>query len=331
VRIGFSKATCASSLVLTAVLLAPATGQIPASKPATALPRTPDGRPNLEGIWTNNTLTPLERPADFRDTPTLTEQAAAAYEKQVVTGRNRDRRDGDAEVDVGRAYNELFFDQGARLARIGGTIRSSIIVDPPDGRIPPLTPEAQKRVDAAREHARLHPADRAQDRSLTERCVFWATAGPPMLPGPYNNTYQIYQTAEHVAILSEMIHETRVIPLDGRPHVAGAVRKWTGDSRGHWEGDTLVIDTTNFTGKTNFRGSDENLRVVERITRVSPDAMLYKFTIDDPTAFTKPWTGEIPLTAAPGPIYEYACHEGNYAMVDILSGARADEKKAAHP
>jgi hypothetical protein len=317
--------------VLTAVLLAPATGQIPASKPATALPRTPDGRPNLEGIWTNNTLTPLERPADFRDTPTLTEQAAAAYEKQVVTGRNRDRRDGDAEVDVGRAYNELFFDQGARLARIGGTIRSSIIVDPPDGRIPPLTPEAQKRVDAAREHARLHPADRAQDRSLTERCVFWATAGPPMLPGPYNNTYQIYQTAEHVAILSEMIHETRVIPLDGRPHVAGGVRKWTGDSRGHWEGDTLVIDTTNFTGKTNFRGSDENLHVVERITRVSPDAMLYKFTIDDPTAFTKPWTGEIPLTAAPGPIYEYACHEGNYAMVDILSGARADEKKAAHP
>jgi hypothetical protein len=331
VRIGFSKATCASSLVLTAVLLAPATGQIPASKPATALPRTPDGRPNLEGIWTNNTLTPLERPADFRDTPTLTEQAAAAYEKQVVTGRNRDRRDGDAEVDVGRAYNELFFDQGARLARIGGTIRSSIIVDPPDGRIPPLTPEAQKRVDAAREHARLHPADRAQDRSLTERCVFWATAGPPMLPGPYNNTYQIYQTAEHVAILSEMIHETRVIPLDGRPHVAGGVRKWTGDSRGHWEGDTLVIDTTNFTDKTNFRGSDENLHVVERITRVSPDAMLYKFTIDDPTAFAKPWTGEIPLTAAPGPIYEYACHEGNYAMVDILSGARADEKKAAHP
>jgi hypothetical protein len=330
-RIRFSTANCVYSLVLAAVLLAPASGQVP-SKPAASLPRTPDGRPNLEGIWTNNTLTPLERPADLRDTPTLTEQAAAAYEKQVVTGRNRDRRDSDPEVDVGRAYNELFFDQGARLARIGGTIRSSIIVDPPDGRIPPLTPEAQKRLDAAREHARLHPADRAQDRSLTERCVFWATAGPPMLPGPYNNTYQIYQMTDYVAVLSEMIHETRIIPLDGsgagRPHLPPGVRKWTGDSRGHWEGDTLVIDTTNFTDKTNFRGADENLHVVERITRVSPDAMLYKFTIDDPTAFTKPWTGELPLTAAPGPIYEYACHEGNYAIVDILAGARADEKKA---
>jgi hypothetical protein len=326
VRIGFSKATCASSLALTAVLLAPTTGQIPASKPATALPRTPDGRPNLEGIWTNNTLTPLERPADFRDTPTLTEQAAAAYEKQVVTGRNRDRRDGDAEVDVGRAYNELFFDQGARLARIGGTIRSSIIVDPPDGRIPPLTPEAQKRVDAAREHARLHPADRAQDRSLTERCVFWATAGPPMLPGPYNNTYQIYQTAEHVAILSEMIHETRVIPLDGRPHVAGAVRKWTGDSRGHWEGDTLVVDTTNFTDRTRFRGSSENLHVIERFSRVDASTILYKVTIDDPSTFSKIWTMEYPFVATKGPIYEYACHEGNYSMTDILGGARKAEQ-----
>jgi hypothetical protein len=332
-RIRFSTANCASAFVLAAVWLASADAQVPASKPAAALPRTPDGRPDLEGIWTNNTLTPLERPTELRDTPALTEQAAAAYEKQVVTGRNRDQRDSDPEVDVGRAYNELFFDQGARLARIGGTIRSSIIVDPPDGRIPPLTPEAQKRLATAREHARLHPADRAQDRSLAERCVFWATAGPPMLPGPYNNTYQIYQTKDYVAILSEMIHETRIIPLDrseaGRPHLPPGVRKWTGDSRGHWEGDTLVIDTTNFTDKTNFRGADENLHVIERITRVSRDAMVYKFTIDDPTAFTKPWTGELPLTAALGPIYEYACHEGNYAMVDILSGARAEEKAEA--
>jgi hypothetical protein len=327
-RTRFSTANCAGAFVLAAVWLASADAQVPTSKPAAALPRTPDGRPSLEGIWTNNTLTPLERPTELRDTPALTEQAATAYEQQAVAGRNRDRRDGDAEADVSRAYNDLFFDQGARLARIDGTIRSSIIVDPPDGRIPPLTPAAQKRVDAAREHARLHPADRAQDRSLTERCVFWATAGPPMLPGPYNNTYQIYQTTGYVAILSEMIHETRVIPLDGHPHLPQGVRKWTGDSRGHWEGDTLVIDTTNFTDKTNFRGADENLHVIERITRVSRDALVYKFTIDDPTAFTKPWTGEIPLAAAPGPIYEYACHEGNYAMVDILSGARAEEKKA---
>ncbi len=325
----FSAANYANALVLAAICLASAAGQVPVSKPITAtLPRTPDGRLSLEGIWTNNTLTPLERPTELKDAPVLTEQAAAAYEKRVVVQRNRDQRDANAEVDVGRAYNELFFDQGARLARIGGTIRSSIIVDQPNGRIPPLTPDAQKRVDATREHARLHPADRAQDRALTERCVFWPTAGPPMLPGPYNNTYQIYQTPEYVAILSEMIHETRIIPLDGRPHLARGVRKWTGDSRGRWEGDTLVIDTTNFTDKTAFRGSDENLHLIERLTRVSPDTIVYKFTIDDPTAFTKPWSGELPFTATAGPIYEYACHEGNYAMTDILRGARSEEKKA---
>jgi hypothetical protein len=328
----FFVTNCANTLLLAAVWLAPLRGQTPSSKPTAAtIPRTPDGRPDLQGIWTNNTLTPLERPTEFRDTPALTEQAAAAYEQQAVQQRNRDRRDGDAEVDVGRAYNELFFDQGARLARIGGTIRSSMIVDPSDGRIPALTPEAQNRVNAAREHVRLHPADRAQDRSLTERCLFWATAGPPMLPGPYNNSYQIYQTAGYVAIQSEMIHETRIIPLDGRPHLPPSVRKWTGDSRGHWEGDTLVIDTTNFTAKTAFRGADENLHVIERLTRISPDSLLYRFTIDDPTAFTKPWSGEVPIAATPGPIYEYACHEGNYSLTDILAGARAEEKIVGGP
>jgi hypothetical protein len=316
-------------LVLAAVCLPHVAGQTSSPKPTGAtLPRTPDGQPNLEGIWTNNTLTPLEHPADLRDTPFLTEQAAAKYEQQVVARRDRDLRDPDAEVDVGRAYNELFFDQGTRLARIDGTIRSSIIVDPSDGRVPPLTPAAQARVNAAREHARLHPADRPQDRSLAERCLFWATAGPPMLPGPYNNIYQIHQTPGYVTILVEMIHDTRIIPLDGRPHLPSGIRSWMGDSRGHWEGGTLVIDTTNFTNKTAFRGSDEHLHVIERLTRVSPDTILYKFTIDDPTAFTKPWSGEIPLTATPGPIYEYACHEGNYALADILAGARAEEKKA---
>jgi hypothetical protein len=152
-----------------------------------------------------------------------------------------------------------------------------------------------------------------------------------MLPGPYNNSYQIYQTAGYVAIQSEMIHETRIIPLDGRPHLPPSVRKWTGDSRGHWEGDTLVIDTTNFTAKTAFRGADENLHVIERLTRISPDSLLYRFTIDDPTAFTKPWSGEVPIAATPGPIYEYACHEGNYSLTDILAGARAEEKIVGGP
>ncbi len=290
-------------------------------------PHTPDGQPDLQGVWTNSTMTPVERPAEFEGKPTLSEAEAVAWEKKTATGRNRDQRSSDPEVDVGRAYNELFFDQGDKLARVDGTARTSMIIDPADGRIPALTADAQKRMDAVRTYARLHPADGPESRSLPERCIFWPTAGPPMLPGPYNNNYQIYQTPGFVTIYSEMIHETRVIPLDGRPHLPATVRKWLGDSRGRWDGNTLVVDTTNFNDKTRFRGSDENLHVVERFTRVSPTMILYKFTIDDPTAFTKPWTGETPLVAQEGPVYEYACHEGNYAMVDILAGARAQEKK----
>jgi hypothetical protein len=295
---------------------------------AGTLPRTPDGHPDLQGIWTNSTRTPLERPEEFRGKPVLTETEAAAYEHRILTQGNRDRRDGDPETDVARAYNELFFDQGEKLARIANGIRTSIIVDPPDGRIPPLTPAGRARVDQARAYAKLHPADRAQDRSLTERCIYWPTAGPPMLPGPYNNLYQIYQTRDHIMIQSEMIHESRMIPLDGRPHLPASVRLWTGDPRGHWEGDTLVIETTNFTGKTQFRGSSENLKVTERLTRVDQNTIVYRFTIDDPSAFTSPWTGELPLAAAAGPIFEYACHEGNQALEDILAGARAEERQS---
>jgi hypothetical protein len=257
----------------------------------------------------------------------VTAKEAADYEKQVVEGRNRDRRDTNADVDVGQAYNELFFDMGTKLARVDGTIRTSMIVDPADGRLPALTPEAQKRTEAVRAQARLHPADGPESRSLPERCLFWGTSGPPMLPGPYNNMYQIYQAPGFVVILSEMIHDARIIPLDGRPHLPPNVTQWLGDSRGHWEGNTLVVDTTNFTPKTRFRQSDENLHVTERFTRVDKNTILYKFTIEDPTAFTKPWTAELPLAAAQGPIYEYACHEGNYALKDILAGARAEEQK----
>ena len=297
----------------------------PANRPRS--PRTPDGQPDLQGIWTNSTLTPLERPEEFRVKPVLTEPEAAAYEKRTVTQGSRDRRDGDSETDVARAYNELFFDHGDKLARVDGTVRTSMIVDPPDGHIPPLTADGQARQDRLRTEAKLHPADRAQDRSLTERCIFWATSGPPMLPGPYNNTYRIYQTAGHVMIFSEMIHEARIIPLDGRPHLPPAIRSWTGDSRGHWDGDTLVIDTTNFTDKTRFRGSSANLHIVERLKRVDANTISYRFTIDDPATFTAPWSGELPFVATRGPIYEYACHEGNYALKDILAGAREEERK----
>lgn len=321
----FSAFRWALGAVIAVVLQSPGAAQN--KKPWTPS-RTADGQPDLQGIWTNSTMTPLERPVEFQGKPTITEQEAVAYEKRTLDQGNRDRRASDPEVDVGRAYNELFFEHGDGLARVDNTVRTSMIVDPADGKIPAMTPEGQKRAEAARTDARLHPADGPESRSLAERCVFWATAGPPMLPGPYNNTYQIYQTPGYVTIYSEMIHETRVIPLDGRPHLPSTVRKWLGDSRGHWEGNTLVVDTTNFTAKTRFRGSDENLHVIERFTRVSEKAILYRFTIEDPTVFTKPWTGETPFLATEGPIYEYACHEGNYALVDILAGARAEEKKA---
>ncbi len=312
--------TLAAAIIVSALLLQ---AQTPSNG---AAPHASDGHSDLQGIWTNSTRTPLERPQEFFSKPFLSEQEAAAYEQRILTQGNRDRRDGDAEADVARAYNQLFFDQGEHLSRIRHRIPTSIVVDPADGKIPPLTPEAQGRLDRARAYARLHPADRAQDRSLTERCIYWATAGPPMLPGPYNNLYQIYQTPGRITILSEMIHEARIVPLDGRPHLPASVRLWSGDPRGHWEGNTLVIETTNFTAKTQFHGASENLKVTEKFTRVDPKTILYRFTIDDPATFTKPWTGELPLVAAAGPIYEYACHEGNQALVDILAGARAQER-----
>ena len=292
-----------------------------------ALPVAAQNHPDLQGSWTNASLTPLERPDTLAGKTTLSATEATAWEKERKSANNRDRRSSDPEADVAQAYNELFFDQGSHLSRFDGSIRTSLVLDPPDGRIPPVTAEARKRQEAVRAEARSHPADGPESRSLAERCIFWATAGPPMLPGPYNNNYQIVQTPDYVMIMSEMIHEVRVIPLDGRKHAPSDVRLWTGDSTGHWEGDTLVVDTTNFTGKTRFRGSDENLHVVERFRRADANTILYRFTVDDPTTFSKPWTAEVAMTKAEGPIYEYACHEGNYALTDILAGARADEKK----
>jgi hypothetical protein len=290
------------------------------------LPRTSGGQPDLQGIWSNATITPLERPGEFAGKATLTQEEAAAYEKQVVDRNNVDHRSRDAERDVTLGYNNFWWDRGTKVV---GTRRTSLIVDPPDGRLPPLTPEAQKRVEEARAWMREHATDGPEGRSLSERCILWTTAGPPMLPGPYNNNFQIIQARDHVAILNEMIHDVRVIPLDGSPHLPSTIRQWMGDSRGHWERNTLVVDTTNFSKAYSFRGSDENLHLTERFTRVSPDTLLYEFTVDDPTAFTKPWTAQIPVTRTKGPIFEYACHEGNYAMVDILAGARDAERKAA--
>jgi hypothetical protein len=288
-----------------------------------APPRALDGHPDLQGIWTNATITPLERPAEHAGKEFLTETEAAEYEKQARQRNNADRRDGNAEADLAVGYNDVWWDRGTNVV---STRRTSIIVDPPDGRIPPLTPEAQKKAAARAEARRLHPADGPEDRSLADRCIVRGNTGPPMLPAGYNNNYQILQTPDHVVILLEMIHDVRLIPLAPRPHLPERVPQWMGDSLGRWEGDTLVVDTTNFTDKTNFRGSGERLRVTERFTRVDEGTLLYQFTVDDPQSFTRPWSGEIPMKKVEGPIFEYACHEGNRSMENILSAARADEK-----
>ncbi len=281
------------------------------------LPRTAWGDPDLQGIWSNATITPFERPTTLAGKQVLSEEEAAELEKLTLKTGNQDRRDGaGTDADVARAYNDFWWDRGTKVV---STRQTALVVDPPDGRVPALTPEGQKRatVRAARGY------DSWEDRSLWERCI---TRGLPMVPGPYNNNYQILQTPGYVVIVHEMIHDARIIPLDGRPHLGQNVRQWFGDSRGRWEGDTLVVDTTNFTDKANFRGSTEGLHLIERFTRTSADTVKYEFTIDDPATFTRNWTAAIPMTRTDEQIYEYACHEGNYGMVNLLSGARVQEK-----
>ncbi len=286
--------------------------------------RTPWGDPDLQGLWTNATITPFERPAEMSGKPVLTEQEAAEYEQRTNQARDADSRAGGTEADLGRAYNQFWYDRGTRVV---ASRRTSLVVDPPDGRVPALTAEGQARAEARANARKRSPADGPEDRSLAERCILWPTAGPPMLPSGYNNNYQILQTPGYVVILIEMIHDVRIIPLDGRPHAPQVIRQWMGDSRGRWDGNTLVVTTMNFTGKTNFRGASENLRLVERFTRVDADAINYEFTVEDPSSFAKLWTASIPMTKTDGPIFEYACHEGNYGMTNLLSGARAEEQR----
>ena len=286
-------------------------------------PRTPEGQPDLQGTWTNTTITPLERPAELAGKAYLTEAEAAAWEKKTLATQTGDRRDGGPEADVARSYNEFWRDRGTKVV---GSRRTSLIADPADGKIPALTPQAQKKLAETAAYSRLHATDGPENRNLWERCL---TRGLPMLPGPYNNDFEIVQGPGYVAILHEMIHDVRVIPLDGRPHLPPSITQWFGDPRGHWEGDTLVVDTTNFSPETNFRGASDRLHLIERFTRVAPDEIRYEFTVDDPTTFTRVWKAEIPMYPAEGRIFEYACHEGNYALADILRGARAQEKAAS--
>ena len=299
---------------------------VPGAALGQGVPRTSWGHPDLQGTWSTATITPFERPAELAGKEFLTREEAATFERLTRERTNRDRRDGGAEADLARAYNDYWYDSGTRVVP---TRRTSLVVDPPDGRIPPLTPEAQQRLAAAAEARKQRgPADHPEDRSLWERCV---TRGMPtvMLTQPYNGNYEIIQTSDHVVILAEMIHDARIIPIDGRPHLPPAIRQLLGDSIGRWEGDTLVVETTNFTNKTNYRGAGENLRLVERFTRTAPGILTYRVTIDDPTTFTRPWTVELPAVPSDGPIYEYACHEANYGLEGILRGHRAEEQRAA--
>jgi hypothetical protein len=290
-------------------------------------PRTPDGQPDLQGVWNFSTITPLERPAEFAAKPFLTDEEARDYERRTMERSNRDNRDqSSAAADLGGAYNEFWWDRGVHAARVDGKTRTSLIVDPPDGKLPALTPEGQARADARAEARRLHPDDGPEDRSLPERCLLF-NAGPPMLSGPYNNFVQLFQTRDYVVIFNEMVHDARIVPLDGRPRLPPSVRRLQGDPRGRWDGNTLVVETTNFTDKTTVRGSGEQLRLVERFTRAGANTLLYEFTVDDPASFTKPWSAVLPMAKTQDLIYEYACHEGNYAMPGILRGARWQEKK----
>jgi hypothetical protein len=291
-------------------------------------PRTADGKPDLQGTWSNATVTPLERPKEFAAKEFMTSKEAEDFEKQSVYDANGDRRDGPADADVGRAYNEFWRDRG----KVVSTMRSSIITDPPDGKIPPVTAEGQKKnAERAEARRKLGGAfDGPENRSLQERCLITPQALPPFMPANYNSNYQIVQTPEYVAIVTEMIHDVRIIPLNGKqPHLPSNLRQWFGDSRGRWEGDTLVIETTNFTDKTNFRNSSENIRVIERFSRTAADTLLYQFTVEDETTWSRPWSGEIPMKKALGQLFEYACHEGNYGLEGVLAGARAEEKAAA--
>ena len=269
--------------------------------------------PDLRGIWDYRTLTPLQRPRDLAQKKVLTEEEAVALEERAAQGRVTDNY---GQTGIGLWFSN-YWDRGTELVE---DRRTSLIVDPPDGRIPPLTPEGRKRAAAGQVRGTEGP----EQRGPAERCI--QSAPLPRLPGNYNSNYQIFQTPEYVVILMEMIHAARIIPLDGRAHISHDIRQWQGDSRGRWEGDTLVIDTANFTDKTSFRGSAENLHLVERLTRVNADTINYEFTVDDPTTFTRPWTAMYPLRKTEGPLYEYACHEGNYGMVDTLSVARTLEK-----
>ncbi len=337
-------ALVATWLTTMSVSLSPVVGWAQSNESATSVSRTPWGDPDIGGVWNSSTVTPLQRPAAQADKEFLTEEEAATIERLVVDGNARANAPSTVRTEplpaggnVG-AYNSFWLDRGTTVVR---TRRTSLVVDPPNGRLPDLTPAAARRISSPeRLHLKdvregLAPADSVEQFDLGDRCIWYR--GVPSLPTAYNNNYQVFQTPEHVAILQEHIHDVRFIYLDAEPQTDGQVRQLGGRSRGHWEGDTLVVETEGFSnqaylftsgpgpqGGTNWHLT-QDLRVVERFTRVGPDALDYEFTVADPNIWTRPWSGASPWTKSDDPLYEYACHEGNYGMMNILAGSRAAE------
>jgi hypothetical protein len=315
-----------------AIVLAAAVANLSAQKAKWTAARTADGQPDLQGTWANNSVTPLERPVELAAKPTLTDAEVA-----MLKARSARLFSGEGDAAFGdQLFVALLTNPDKFVSTDGRTgdynqfwlpdrvfdNRTSLITDPPDGRIPALVPAAQRRV-AYEVTARPATPAGPEDRSVTERCI---TFGIPRTQAAYMSYYDIVQSRDTVVLRMETIHDARVIPLDGRPHPGRKIQHWLGDSRGHWEGDTLVVDTTNFSPKSNFHGSHENLHLVERFTRVAPDRLEYAFTVSDDTTWTRPWSAMIPMLRSRAPMYEYACHEGNLGLAGILSGARAEEK-----
>jgi hypothetical protein len=326
------------ALALAATISVAGQSQTP-SKPTTArpasagaaktykAPRTPDGQPDLQGFWTNSTYVPLERPNGVTKEIYTPDEAEAAI--KAAAAREAEQTEPGTTADVHYDFSQFGLDRSqSTFAR---NLRTSLIVDPPDGKMPPVNAQGQKRAQerAAARKAAGGQYDAVENMPIGSRCIIMGGAGPPLMNAGYNANYQIVQSSGYVMILTEMIHDVRIIPLDGRPQPHQNVRQWVGLSRGHWEGDTLVVETTNFNGRNAFRGASENLKVTERFTRVADDTIQYRFTVEDPATWDRPWTADAPLAKTAGPIFEFACHESNYGIANILAGARADEKKAA--
>jgi hypothetical protein len=319
------------------LLAAPAIGQPSSGAGAWTAPRTVDGHPDLQGVWANNNATPLERPEAWTGKETLTDEELADLRQAAadVVASGEDAQFGDQLVlkALARIKDADSYDTTGNYNQFWMVDRdfnhqTSLVVEPSDGRIPALTAAAVERSSARDAYREAHPADGPEDRPLGERC---ANFGVPRLGAGYNSYFQIFQTPGHVVVLKEMAHDAKVIAMDGTPHLSDGVRLWNGDSRGRWEGDTLVVETRNFSPKSRFRESADNLHLVERYTRVGPDTLDYEVTVSDPSTWTQPWTVRIPLRRSQDAVFEYACHEGNYGMEGILAGHRADEAAAATP